>query len=40
MIYKQMMEGNTVRELQTGRGLQEMMSTLNPQKFYGGKEGS
>jgi len=37
MIYKQMMEGDTVRELQPGRGLQEMMSALNPQALRGGR---
>lgn len=35
MVYKQMVEGNN-RELQAGRGLQEVMSIPVPQKLYRG----
>lgn len=33
MIYKQMVEDNTVRALQARRGLQEVVFTLIPQKL-------
>lgn len=40
MIYKQMVEDNTVRELQAARGLWEVMSTFFLQKIYhGGGDG-